>query len=186
MKKRLDETLRKYAEHYWQLFNEIPGVNQYWAARNFKNGLETGSKILYELAIRAHHGMNELMRTIEQLCSYEEFLAERELQGGQTSTVPQSLHVPTPQLAAPKPVVPAQPKKQPNPPKLNTEAGNDNSQKRCSYHNELGHYTTACALYKALLENLVALGLLDNHIDWTKTPRRQPNAGGPNPVPRPQ
>ncbi|XP_058202627.1 uncharacterized protein LOC131317063 [Rhododendron vialii] len=198
------------------------------AARNFKNGLETGSKILDELAIRAPHGMNELMRTVEQFYSYEEFLAERELQGGQNSTAPQSLHIPTPQIAPPKPVVAVQPKKQvntvkmadkkgpkahdyiaeitifkepiyfflptlerepffvwPNPPKLNTEEGNNNSRKRCSYHNELGHYTTACAPYKALLENLAAQGLLDDHIDWTKTPSRQPNAGGPNPIPRP-
>ncbi|XP_058223238.1 uncharacterized protein LOC131332946 [Rhododendron vialii] len=73
----------------------------------------------------------------------------------------------------------------PNPPKLNTEEGNNNSRKRCSYHNELGHYTTACAPYKALLENLAAQGLLDDHIDWTKMPRRQPNAGGQNPIPRP-
>ncbi|XP_058198427.1 uncharacterized protein LOC131313949 [Rhododendron vialii] len=73
----------------------------------------------------------------------------------------------------------------PNPPKLNTEEGNNNSRKRCSYHNELGHYTTACAPYKALLENLAEQGLLDDHIDWTKMPRRQPNAGGRNPIPRP-
>ncbi|KAI8571909.1 hypothetical protein RHMOL_Rhmol01G0157000 [Rhododendron molle] len=71
--------LQKYAERYWQLFNEIPRVDQYWAARNFKNGLETGSKILDELAIWAPHGMNEPMRTIQQFCTYEEFLAEREL-----------------------------------------------------------------------------------------------------------
>ncbi|XP_058208275.1 uncharacterized protein LOC131321296 [Rhododendron vialii] len=228
MRKRPGETLRKYAERYWQLFNEIPGVDQNWAARNFKNGLETGSKILDELAIRAPHGMNELMRTVEQFCSYEEFLAERELQGGQNSIVPQSLHVPTPQIAPPKPMVAVQPKKQVNtvkvadkkgpkahdyiaettvfkepiyfllrtierepffvwlnPPKLNTEEGNNNNRKRCSYHNELGHYTMACAPYKALLENLAAQGLLDNHIDWTKTPRRQLNAGGQNLIPRP-
>ncbi|XP_058220674.1 uncharacterized protein LOC131330925 [Rhododendron vialii] len=196
--------------------------------RNFKNGLEIGSKILDELAIWAPHGMNELMRTVEQFCSYEEFLAKRELQGGQTPTIPQSLHIPTPQIPAPKPVVASQPKKQvntlkvankktpkahdyitettvfkeliyfllrtleqkpffvwPNPPKLNTEVGNDNSRKRCSYDNELGHYTTACALYKALLENLVAQGLLNDHIDWTKMPRKQPNACGQNPIPRP-
>ncbi|XP_058211443.1 uncharacterized protein LOC131323607 [Rhododendron vialii] len=73
----------------------------------------------------------------------------------------------------------------PNPPKLNTEEGNNNSRKRCSYHNELGHYTTACTPYKALLENLAAQGLLDDHIDWTKTPRRQPNVGAQNPIPHP-
>lgn len=76
MKKRPGETLRKYAEHYWQLFNEILGVDQYWVARNFKNGLKTGSKILDELTIRAPHGMNELMRMVEQFCFYEKFLAE--------------------------------------------------------------------------------------------------------------
>ncbi|XP_058189356.1 uncharacterized protein LOC131306942 [Rhododendron vialii] len=226
MTKRPSETLRKYAECYWQLFNKIPSIDQYWAVRNFKNGLETGSKILNKLAIRTPHGMNKLMRTVEQFCSYEEFLAEQELQAGQPSVVPQSLHVPTPQLAGMKHVIPSQPKKQVNtvkmgnkkapkphdyvaetivfkepiyfllktlerepffvwlnPPKLNTEAGNDNNRKRCSYHNELGHYTMTCTPYKALLENLAAQGLLNDHTDWTKTLRQQPNIRGPNPVP---
>lgn len=31
----------------------------------------------------------------------------------------------------------------------------------------------------------MAQGLLDDHIDWTKTPRRQPNAGGQAQIPRP-
>ncbi|XP_058215688.1 uncharacterized protein LOC131326819 [Rhododendron vialii] len=171
MRKRPGETLRKYAERYWQLFNEIPGVDQYWAARNFKNGLETGSKILDELAIRAPHGMNELMRTVEQFCSYEEFLAERELQGGQNSIVSQSLHVPTPQIAPPKPVVAVQPKKQVNTVKVADKKGP-------KAHDYIAETT-------ALLENLATQGLLDDHIDWTKTPRRQPNAGGQNLIPRP-
>lgn len=51
MRKCPNETLREYADRYWQLFDEIPGVDEYWATRSFKNGLESDSKILDELAI---------------------------------------------------------------------------------------------------------------------------------------
>ncbi|XP_058192074.1 uncharacterized protein LOC131309460 [Rhododendron vialii] len=65
--------------------------------------------------------------------------------------------------------------------KLSTDNGqtDQNPRKKCSYHNELGHYTTACAPYKALLERLVAQGHLDQHIDRAKTPARPP-VGNPN------
>ncbi|XP_058217407.1 uncharacterized protein LOC131328482 [Rhododendron vialii] len=71
--------------------------------------------------------------------------------------------------------------------KLGTDTGQEdqNPRKKCSYHNELDHYTTACAPYKALLESLATQGHLDQYIDRTKTPTRQP-AGNPNPnEPRP-
>lgn len=42
MRKRPSEMLRQYADRYWKMFNEIPRVDQYWAARLFKNGLESG------------------------------------------------------------------------------------------------------------------------------------------------
>ncbi|XP_058219448.1 uncharacterized protein LOC131330008 [Rhododendron vialii] len=40
---------------------------------------------------------------------------------------------------------------------------------RCSYHNEQGHFTTACKPFKAYLEQLVTGGHLDNPIDHDKT-----------------
>lgn len=39
MRKRPSEMLRQYADRYWKMFNEIPRVDQYWAACLFKNGL---------------------------------------------------------------------------------------------------------------------------------------------------
>ncbi|XP_058189636.1 uncharacterized protein LOC131307239 [Rhododendron vialii] len=48
MRKLPSETLRQYTELYWQLFNKIPGIDEYWAVRTFKNGLEINSKILDE------------------------------------------------------------------------------------------------------------------------------------------
>ncbi|XP_058185592.1 uncharacterized protein LOC131302815 [Rhododendron vialii] len=81
MRKLPNETLRHYAERYWQLFNETPGIDEYWAARTFKNGLESGSKILDELAIRPPHDMGELMRVVERFCAIEEFYADRAAQG---------------------------------------------------------------------------------------------------------
>ncbi|XP_058211600.1 uncharacterized protein LOC131323774 [Rhododendron vialii] len=194
MQKLPSETLRQYAERYWQLFNEIPGIDEYWAIRTFKNGLEINSKILDQLAIRPPHGMGELMRIVERFCALEEFYADRAAQGLTNSTTI------TPQLTAPVATQQPQPKKlvhnikegkkrqlkvhdyvakttyfkepiwsflkkimrQPwfewPTGKLGTDTGqvDQNPRKKCSYHNELSHYTTACAPYKALLEHLAA------------------------------
>ncbi|XP_058223146.1 uncharacterized protein LOC131332855 [Rhododendron vialii] len=57
--------------------------------------------------------------------------------------------------------------------KLGTENGKiKNPIVRCSYHNEQGHFTTACKPFKAYLELLVAEGHLDNFIDHEKTRAR--------------
>ncbi|XP_058185694.1 uncharacterized protein LOC131302919 [Rhododendron vialii] len=143
--------------------------------------------------------MGELMRIVERFCALEEFYADRVAQGltNSTTTV-------TPQLTAPVATQQPQPKKlvhnikegkkrkpkeimrQPwfewPTGKLGTDTGqaDQNPRKKCSYHNELGHYTTTCAPYKALLERLAAQGHLDQYIDQAKTPTRPP-ARNPNP-----
>ncbi|XP_058180120.1 uncharacterized protein LOC131298661 [Rhododendron vialii] len=201
MRKLPSETLRQYAERYWQLFNKISGIDEYWAARTFKNGLEINSKILDELAIRPPHGMGELMRIVERFCALEEFYADRAAQGLTNSTT--SFPTVTSQLPAPVTTQQPQPKKLVHnikegkkrqskahdypTGKLGTDTGqaDQNPQKKCLYHNELGHYTTACTPYKSLLERLAAQGHLDQYIDQTKTPTRPP-AGNPKPnEPRP-
>ncbi|XP_058202930.1 uncharacterized protein LOC131317392 [Rhododendron vialii] len=222
MRKLPSETLRQYAERYWQLFNKIPGIDEYWAARTFKNGLEICSKILDELAIRPPHDMGELMHIVERFCALEKFYTDRAAQGLTNSTT--SFPTVTPQLPAPVTTQQPYPKKlvhnikegKKRQPKVhdyvaettyfkeliwcflkeimrqpwfewptgkldtNTGQADQNPRKKCSYHNELGHYTTACAPYKALLGCLAAQGHLDQYIDQTKTPIRPP-AGNPNP-----
>ncbi|XP_058181264.1 uncharacterized protein LOC131299701 [Rhododendron vialii] len=178
MRKLPNKTLRQYAELYWQLFNEIPGIDEYWAARTFKNGLETGSKILDELAIRPPHGMGELMRVVERFCALEEFYVDRAAPGIPSLTA--SFTSAATQQPAPAITQHLEPKKQWPQGKLGMDNGqaDQNPRKKCSYHNELGHYTMACAPYKVLLERLVAQDHLDQYIDRSKTPARQTN---PNP-----
>ncbi|XP_058198406.1 uncharacterized protein LOC131313929 [Rhododendron vialii] len=146
--------------------------------------------------------MGELMRIVERFCALEEFYEDRAAQGLTNSTT--SLPTVTPQLPVPVATQQPQPKKlvhnikegkkrQPKEimrqpwfewptGKLGTDTGqpDQNLRKKCSYHNELGHYTTACAPYKALLERLATQGHLDQYIDRTKAPTRPP-AGNPNP-----
>ncbi|XP_058180075.1 uncharacterized protein LOC131298613 [Rhododendron vialii] len=110
MRKLKNETLRQYAERYWQLFNEISGIDEYWATRTFKNGLETGSKILDELAIRPPPRMGELMRVVERFCALEEFYADRAAQGIPSLTA--SFTSAATQLPAPAITQHLQPKKQ--------------------------------------------------------------------------
>ncbi|KAI8572314.1 hypothetical protein RHMOL_Rhmol01G0188100 [Rhododendron molle] len=73
MRKLPSETLRQYSEYYCQLFNEIPRIDEYWAARSFKNG---GNKILDELEIGPLHCMGELMTIVERFCALEELYAD--------------------------------------------------------------------------------------------------------------
>lgn len=53
---------------------------------------------------------------------------------------------------------------------IDTRDPNQDPKKRCSYNDELGHYTTACQPFKAHLEQLVAQGHLDQWIDSATTP----------------
>ncbi|XP_058216814.1 uncharacterized protein LOC131327687 [Rhododendron vialii] len=130
------------------------------------------------------------MRIVERFCALEEFYADRAAQG-----IPNPITLPplaTTQLLAPIPAkrntsTTLRKGRNVRQRKLGTNTGQEdqNPRKKCLYHNELGHYTTACASYKALLERLAAQGHLDQYNDRTKTPTRQP-AGNPNPnEPRP-
>lgn len=94
MKKYPTETLCQYSDRYWQLFNEIPGVDPNWAADMFKNGLETGSALLLELAIRPPDDMDALMAMIEKFCLLEELYAEREKQGIPTPAGAMTVSIP--------------------------------------------------------------------------------------------
>ncbi|XP_058189370.1 uncharacterized protein LOC131306956 [Rhododendron vialii] len=146
--------------------------------------------------------MGELMRIVEWFYALEEFYADRTAQRLTNSTT--SLPTITPQLPAPVTTHQPQPKKLVHnikegkkcqlkeimrqlwfewpTGKLGTDTGqpDQNPRKKCSCHNELGHYTTAYAPYKELLERLAPQGHLDQYIIRTKTPTRPP-AGNPNP-----
>ncbi|KAG5528675.1 hypothetical protein RHGRI_029373 [Rhododendron griersonianum] len=55
--------------------------------------------------------------------------------------------------------------------KLGTADGREPNQRvYCSFHNEQGHYTTACQPYKVYLEELVQQGRMDRWIDRNKSP----------------
>lgn len=45
MKMRVGETLRSYANWYWELYNEIRGGNEKIAANTFRMGLPKDSKL---------------------------------------------------------------------------------------------------------------------------------------------
>ncbi|KAI8524700.1 hypothetical protein RHMOL_Rhmol13G0168800 [Rhododendron molle] len=112
MRKLPNETLRQYSARYRQLFKEIPMIDESWAARSFKNGLESVSKILDELTMHPPHGMGEQMRIVERFCALEELYANRAAQGIPNPTSP--LPIVTPQLLAPILTPQSQPKKHVN------------------------------------------------------------------------
>jgi len=45
IKMRVDETLRSYANRYWELYNEIDGGNEKIVASTFKMGLPKDSEL---------------------------------------------------------------------------------------------------------------------------------------------
>ena len=77
LRKRPDETLRQYADRYWELFNEINNCDQKIDTSSFKLGLESESPILQELMLHPPETMDELMKMIDKFCQLEDLLTER-------------------------------------------------------------------------------------------------------------
>lgn len=61
--------------------------------------------------------------------------------------------------------------------KMGTQEKTKDKNVYCTYHQEQGHYTTACKPFKAYLQSRVSAGNLDSYIDKDKTLTRAQNAG---------
>ena len=66
MKMGAGETLRSYANRYWELYNEIGRGNEKIAASNFRIGLPKDSELQDLLTRRPLEDMRQLMRHIEE------------------------------------------------------------------------------------------------------------------------
>lgn len=66
MKMAAGETLRSYANKYWELYNEICGGTEKVAASTYGLGLPEDSKLRESLTMRPLENMQELMRHIEK------------------------------------------------------------------------------------------------------------------------
>ncbi|XP_075655200.1 uncharacterized protein LOC142625424 [Castanea sativa] len=60
------ETLRNYANRYWELYNEIGGGNEKIAASTFRMGLPKESRLRESLTLRPPEDMRQLMRCFEE------------------------------------------------------------------------------------------------------------------------
>lgn len=72
MKIRAGDTLRSYANCYWELYNEISGGNKKVAASTFRLGLPQDSELRDSLTMRPPENMHQLMRRIEKYKSLED------------------------------------------------------------------------------------------------------------------
>ena len=66
MKIRVRETLRSYANWYWELYNEIGGGNEKIVVSTFRMGLPEDSGLRELLMKKPLEGMRQLMRHIEE------------------------------------------------------------------------------------------------------------------------
>jgi len=66
IKMRVDETLRSYANQYWELYNEIGGGNEKIAASTFRMRLPEDSELRESLTKIPPEDMRKLMRRIEE------------------------------------------------------------------------------------------------------------------------
>ena len=66
IKIRVGETLRSYANWYWELYNEIGGGNEKIAASNFRMGLPKDFELRESLTKRTPEDMKQLMRCIKE------------------------------------------------------------------------------------------------------------------------
>ena len=86
MKMEAGETLRSYANRYWELYNEIGGGNEKVAASTFRLGLLEDSELRDSLTIRSPENMRQLMRWIEE---YKRLEDDRQQNKGKTPTTSQ-------------------------------------------------------------------------------------------------
>ena len=66
MKMGARETLRSYANRYWELYNKIGGGNEKIAASTFRMGLPEDSGLRESLTKRPSEDMRQFMRRIEK------------------------------------------------------------------------------------------------------------------------
>ena len=66
VKMRVGETLRSYANRYWELYNKISGGNEKITASTFRMGLPEDSELRESLTKRPPEDMRQLMRRIEE------------------------------------------------------------------------------------------------------------------------
>ena len=66
------ETLRSYVNRYWELYNEMGGRNEHFAASTFRLGLPQESKLRDFLTMRPSENMHQLIRRIEEHKRLEE------------------------------------------------------------------------------------------------------------------
>ena len=66
MKMGVGETLRSYANRYWELYNEIGGGNEKVVASTFRLGLPEDLELRVSLTKRPPYNMRQLMRRIEE------------------------------------------------------------------------------------------------------------------------
>ena len=66
MKMGAGETLRSYANRYWELYNETGESNEKMAANTFKLGLPKDSELRELLTMRPPENMRQFIRYIEE------------------------------------------------------------------------------------------------------------------------
>lgn len=66
MKIGVGETLRNYANHYWELYNEISGGNKKVVASTFRLTLPQDSELRDSLTMRPPENMHQLIRCIKE------------------------------------------------------------------------------------------------------------------------
>ncbi|XP_058185757.1 uncharacterized protein LOC131302982 [Rhododendron vialii] len=180
LRKRNDETLRQYADHYWEFFNEIERCYGVISTRGFKLGLTSQDEQIYDdLARHKPNSMKDLMTHIEGWCQLIKSKAERGI------GKPMSAKTALASAAAPAPTPVSTRKKQVNNIKLSQRKGpkpSDFNAEKIVFTSPIYQIidqvtlTTACKPFKAYLEQLVAEGHLNNFIDHEKTKARAERA----------
>ena len=72
IKMRVGETLRSYANRYWELYNEIGRGNEKIATSTFRMGLLEDSELRESLTKKPPEGMWQMLRNIEEYTRLED------------------------------------------------------------------------------------------------------------------
>nr|XP_023874221.1 uncharacterized protein LOC111986769 [Quercus suber] len=162
MKMGAEETLRSYANRYWELFNEIGRGNEKVVASTFKLGLPEDSELQELLTMRPLENMRQLMRRIEEYNRLEDDRRELRIQEPDARTG--EINVAFQELVH-KILERIQNESffwWPN--KTRGDLTRRNQSLYRIYHQDKGHTTEQCRMFKDHLEQLVKSGHLKEFV----------------------
>lgn len=74
LRRKVNESLKDFFDHYYDIYNLVEGCDQKTAATSFKRGLDRNFDLSKELMLRPLNDMSDLMRTVTRYIDLEKYI----------------------------------------------------------------------------------------------------------------